>query len=153
MDGMARAMGGSATIKWQGKTYELLPLVMRDWATIENEVLRRKREAKMSAVSAMYGHIPTEAWEKQCDKVIRECEKLSEIPAAEVQEWIDTRDGLTFTLWLCLEKKYPSQFVLEDMLEVIGSQLSDEEVAKLVAARDQANGLDAAGNETGLAQE
>jgi hypothetical protein len=153
MDGMARALGGSATIKWNGKTYELPPLVMRDWATIENECLRRKRDAKIEAISALHGKIPDAVWEKRCDIVFKECETLSEIPAQEVQNWIDSNEGLVFTLWLSFEKKYPGEFSPEDMLEVITSQMTDEEVAKLVAARDQANGLDSAGNETGPAQE
>lgn len=152
MDGMARAMGGSSTIKWKGRTYELPPLQMRDWATIENECLKRRRDAIMAAAASLYGKLPDDVWQRQVDSAVKKCELMSEVPAAEVQAWMETSAGVAFTLWLSLERKYSGEFVLEDMLEVISTQLPKEEVDKLIAARDQANGLDVAGNETGLPQ-
>lgn len=151
MDGMARALGGSATIKWNGKTYELPPLVMRDWATIENECLRRKREAKLEAIASLHGKLPDELWETKFAATFKECEQLSEVPHVEVQQWIETREGVSFTLWLTLSRRYPGEFVLEDMMEII-MLLAEEQVEELIKRRDQANGLDAAGNETGLSE-
>lgn len=152
MAGMALPMGSEVTIKWQGETLLLAPLTLRDFGTVEHELLKRKREEKLNTVAFLYGKIPDELFSAQLDKVRSECEKLT-VTDAEVSQWMDgEKEGICFTLWLSLEKKYPGKLKLDEMLDVMYEQVDDEELMKLVNARDQVNGLDAAGKDTGLAE-
>lgn len=150
MAGLALPMGSDVTIKWQGDTYRLAPLTLRDFGTIEHELLKRKREQKLGITLALHGKIPDELFVQQLDKTREESEKLS-VSDLDVQGWMDAdREGVAFTLWLSLEKNYAGKFKLEEMTDVLVAQVSEEELMKLIAARDQVNGLDDAGKDTGL---
>lgn len=149
MSELALPIGSGISIKWEGQTYILEPLTLKDFGVIEHECLRRKRDTKMQTVVSLYGKIPDEMFVAQLDKVRAESEKMV-VADVEVQEWIDsTRDGLCFTLWLALDRRYPGKFSLERMLEVMYAQVTEEQMAALLAARDQACGLDDAGKDTG----
>lgn len=150
MAGLALPMGSEGTIKWQGETYRLAPLALKDFGTIQIELLKRKRERKLNTVVSLCSKIPDHLFMEMLDKVRNECDGLT-INDHEVSRWMDgDREGICFTLWLSLEKNYPGKFKLDEMMAVMCDQISEEELLKLVATRDQVNGLDEAGKDTGL---
>jgi len=77
-----------------------------------------------------------------------EAMRKNKISPREVAAWIDTVEGLTFTLWMKLGKRYPGKYSLEQTQQIMQS-MHDSDQDRLKKLRDQASGLDSLGNSTG----
>ncbi len=89
---------------------------------------------------------------EMADKIVasarEEARKLNKLSFTEVGQWMDTLEGVVFTLWLKLEQRYPGRFSLTAVGDTI-MQEGTEKVERVRALRDQASGLDDLGNSTG----
>lgn len=73
------------------------------------------------------------------DRAFDEAKKVAKIDIKEVQHWMDTPPGVAYTIWLSLEKRYPSKFTLKEANKIIDA-MSDRGRAELVKSRDLAAG-------------
>lgn len=147
MDGVARPSGAGVTITFGGETLILEALTLKDFGLIENHLLSQ-RQNPLLVVRDVIGDLPPEMADKLLDKAYRDAKKMNEVAAEEVAEWIDTFNGMAFSLWLSLEKRYAGRFTLDNVLEIMEA-ISEEELEDLKNLRDQAAGLDELGNSTG----
>ncbi len=81
-----------------------------------------------------------------------EAQRKNKVPAQEVAAWLDSLEGLTFSLWLKLGQRYPNRFTLKQTQQIMGA-MHRKDVERLQSLRDQASGLDERGNSTGPASE
>src|SRR5687767_10049366 len=122
-EGLARAAAGDVSIELDGKVWLLSPLGLRDFATIEQEYLRQKPNPLM-AVAEAKAFLDEEDYNRLLDKAYKDATSASKATNQEVSEWIDTRAGAAYSVWIALLKRYPEveyEFV-ERFIEAIGEQ-------------------------------
>jgi len=81
------------------------------------------------------------------EKAYDDMKKGNTIPATEIEEWVDTFEGMDFSIWLSLQKEH-SELSLDDVMALM-SAMSEDEVEGLKNLRDIASGLDEVGNSIG----
>lgn len=152
MDGISRAIGAPGRISFNGKEYLLDPLGLEDYGTIENEIIKERRDDLINLAASCYGRFPPEAAEKTRKEAFAEAAKIRSIPPEEIHEWMNTVKGLAFTVWLGLHKRHPGEIDLTQAVKIV-EQMSMDTQDELRRVRDQVSGIDEAGNSTGLTSE
>jgi hypothetical protein len=164
MDGLARAVGAGVPITFDGIDMVLEPLTLKDFGVIEQYLLKEKRPNILTDAVRAAAAIPDDLPKSERERLSRqllevaahEASKFNRISADEVAAWLDTIEGVIFTVWLLLERRKPGEYSLADVaakIEALGGdktqgELSEQQAA-LRAARDQASGIDTMGNSTG----
>lgn len=150
MDGLGRAVGAGVTLKFGEREIILEPLTLRDFGLIEQHLLSQRR-SPLDLVKDVVRDLPPELAKSLLEQAYEDAKKGNTISPQEIAEWIDTFDGMAYSLWLSLEKRYPGEYQLTDVHDVMQQMMeSDESVMeRLKALRDQASGLDERGNSTG----
>ena len=77
-----------------------------------------------------------------------EAMKKNKIPPREVAAWLDTVEGVTFTIWLKLDQKYPGKYTLQQT-QAIMQAMHESDRERVKKLRDQASAFDELGNSTG----
>jgi hypothetical protein len=149
-----------------GKTYLIGPFDLGDFGSVEAYLIRKRRKERLQLISDMRGDLPEDLWREEWEKAKVEAQTITKIDPKEIggwdeigedgktvvthhDGWLDTREGLAYTLWLMLERKYPGEFTLETLQTKI-TEMALTEFEELKIARDQTAGLDEAGkNSTG----
>ena len=181
MDGLNRAAGGGTTIIFKGETLILGPLTLEDFATIENHLLaKRPNLLTLASKTAEELEVAARAGDKEdpkyranlaaairrgeqiIDRAMARAERSAKVGPDEVGEWLDTRDGAAFTLWVMLGKTNPGRFKLDEIQEVL-EHATPAEMEDVIRRRDQAanlpepkrgeNGVGGAGEENGAGGE
>jgi hypothetical protein len=146
-NGINRAAGSPTTVKLEGKTYIMEPLTLRDFGIIENEYLKR-RPNPLKAVAEVKDILAEEDYEKLLTQAYRDATNVSKASPQEISEWLDTRDGVVFSIWLSLRKNHPE--LTKEMAEAAIQQMGEEQLKNIAESRDVASGVDELGNSTGL---
>jgi len=167
MDGLGRAIGAGVPIQFSGETLILDPVTVSDFGLIEQELLSRRpnpmdltrKEAQAFILDAakLGSSAEDEFLRKQyiamAEKIMADgmaaARKANGIKPTEVAEWLDTFDGVQFTLWLKLDQRYPDRFFTLDKIKEVMQSMQEDEIERLKKLRDQASGLDELGNSTG----
>lgn len=153
-DGLARVAGGGVPIRFDGEDVVLEPLVLKDLATIEQHLLA-KRKNPLQMVQENLGNmqeLDVEVQKHIIDRAYDDLKRQTTVSAQEVSEFIETTEGLAFTLWLCFGRSHPGRWKLDYIKEKIET-MSMPDVMVMLRARDQASGLDEMGNSTGQSHE
>lgn len=145
-DGIARPAGSGTTIELGGKTLILEPLTLKDYGLVENEYLKRKPNP-IEVVAKAAEHLSQEMYDRLLDRAYKDATKVNKATPEEVADWIDSREGIIFTVWIMLRKSYP-EMSMEDVEATVGS-MAEDELRKLSEARDVSAGIDELGNSTG----
>lgn len=154
MNGLSRASGAPVPITFAGKKLLLDPLGLRDFGTIENYMLDA-RPNPLEVVAATVQKFDDSGNHKLAEKLLErayeDAKKNNKIPPEEVAAWIDTVEGVGFTIWLSLSKRYGSEYPMELCMDIVQQLAEDniEGLEKLKEQRDMASTLDEAGNSTG----
>jgi len=149
MDGLSRPIGASVPIVFKGRTWILPPMRLHDFGVVEQHLLsRRPNLVAIALEAARQQGLTEEATDLLVDRALKQAAKSNRISSEEMKEWLDTREGVAFTLWQCLEKSYPGQLTLEDTNDIL-QKMAEDKFAEMLAKRDQASGMDALGNSTG----
>jgi hypothetical protein len=82
------------------------------------------------------------------NQAFAETRKISKISREEFSDWIDSFEGVAFSLWLDWSERYPGKYTLEQITKIL-NKMGNEHLATMIAARDQASGTDDLGNSTG----
>jgi len=86
--------------------------------------------------------------EKLLSDARRDACKKNYIPAKEVGAWLDSLEGLVFSVWMKLDQRYPQRFSLTETCRIIQA-MTQQDRERLKSLRDQASGFDDLGNSTG----
>ncbi len=160
-DGLGRAMGAGVPINFGGETLILDPLTLKDLGVIEQHLLRSRRTSldvgreqvqEIWADKALPAELKTELCKAAVQHAQDEARKQNTVSREDIVRWLDSSEGLGFTLWLLINKRQPGKYSLEQVRDIVG-KLDEDGVRELLKARDQASGIDELGNSTGPAQQ
>jgi hypothetical protein len=146
MQGIARPSGGDATVMIRGRLRRLGAMTLRDWGTIENHLIQRRRRQILEPILDVFADMPAELWQEAWRAATNRADRIMAVPDEEVTEWINTQEGLAFTLWMLLEKRHPGLFEFEDLIDYV-CRLPLGEVEFVRMARDQAATIDRASSQ------
>ena len=146
MDGLGRAAGSPVVVRLGGRDYKMAALTLRDFGTIEQHLLARRPNI-LKVVAESCADLPPETAKVMMEKAYDDMKKGNTIPATEIAEWVDTFEGMVFSIWLSLQKEH-AELSLDDVMTLM-SAMSEEEVEGLKGLRDIASGLDEVGNSIG----
>lgn len=169
MEGVSRASGkGAVEIKipncWESEenpnngaegftSYWLPPMRVEEYAVVENHILKNR----VSPIDAVLPEIErlisigTKTARRMAKRLeasayadLRKSKATNKLTVDEVQEYLDSVDGMLFTMKLCLMRNHPT-ITDAEVLRIFKWQ--GEEEARRV--RDIAQGIDSMGNSTG----
>lgn len=116
--------GGKVFVWVDGKAWELAPLdLQRDFAAAE----QRYAESLLPPVAAVAAEMKAlaafpELRKEMLDRAYRDIREAAKVrkkpPAADVQRWLDSEDGIVWTLWRQLLKAHP-QVTEEDARTIL----------------------------------
>lgn len=156
MDGLSRAIGAGSSITVKGRTYKLRALTLEDFGEVEQHILSQRPDPFAPLHRDLEG-LPEAVVNRLVDNAYREARKSNKVTGTELTDFLNTVDGIKFSIWLCLrgcgygvETLEDAERLLTDMIE----EASDpsEAIADFKRRRDMASGIDEAGNSTGLNQ-
>lgn len=148
MDGISRPIGAAIDIELDGETIVLEPLRLRDLGTIENH-LRAKLPNVIALAAEAAKDLPAAQAEAIMDRAFIEARKIHNIPPEEVMAWIRTIDGFAYSIWLVVDRVYPSRFPLDRIYRFLTDTFKNDrdKFNALKERRDLASGLsDTLGN-------
>jgi hypothetical protein len=143
MDGLGRTSGAGKTITIGGKDFFLEPLTLRDFGVVEQHLLS-KRPNPLKIVGEAAKDMPPEIAEQMFKAAYEDAKKGANVTTAEVTHFLDSFDGMSYTMYLMLRKKQPD-LTQDDVYELL-SQCTPEDIAQLQDDRDLVSGIDEAGN-------
>lgn len=150
-DGLARVAGGAVPVFFDGHTVVLMPLTLNDFATVEQHLLA-KRENPVEKVKPLLAGLDIEVQKHLLDLAYADLKSSTTIPFEELSGFLSSVEGTAFSLWLCFNRSNPGKWTLERIREILG-EMTEEQLSRLMMARDQAAGIDDLGNSTGQTQE
>lgn len=150
MDGLARAAGSGMDMELGGRTIMLSPLTLNDIGTVEQHLLA-KRKNPLQIVAEAKQYLSDEDYKMLLSRAYEDARKDNKISPAELSAFMDSLEGVVYTIWLCSRKNHP-ELTLEWFNETINSmaqQGGDEQIQEIIRRRDMASGLDEMGNSIG----
>ena len=145
-NGVNRAAGSPTTVTLDGKTYMMEPLTLKDFGVIENEYLKR-RPNPLKAVAAAKDVLSEDDYDKLLTQAYKDAVNVAKATPQEISEWLDTRDGVVFSIWLSLRKNHPE--LTKEQAEEAIQEMGEQQLTGLAESRDVASGIDELGNSTG----
>lgn len=112
-------------VKLEGYAFE-------DLGTLQGEVVRDRRRAKLQTGLELREILGGEAGEKEFDKVRAEAEKIV-LTEKDLEDYLQTPNGVSTLLWILVERQYPQRFTRKQILKSLtDGQLTEEKVLELV---------------------
>ena len=124
MDGVSRPAGSGVPIEWKdGEVLILDPVTLKDLGVVEQHILSKRPDPIDLALDKIAERGLAEPIAKALfDRAFVAAKAQNVVTREEVGQFIDTREGLAFTIWLSLQKRYGERFKLGD-IEVVPSEL------------------------------
>ena len=127
----------------------LKPLTLRDFGTIEQHLLS-KRPNVLKQVAEAAKDLPDSMAKALIDRAYDDMKAGNTVSSQEVAAYMDTFDGIAFTIWISLRKD-DDTVTLDEVTESLHA-MNEADVSSIAADRDFVSGLDERGNSTGPAQ-
>lgn len=136
MDGIGEAIGAGFTITLDGKKLMLGMPTLEDYGFINNEVKLRKRKAHVDLVAQMYSYVsegvmPIEEWRRLMNDARAEANQITSVTDEEMDEWVQTVEGMPYLFWLMINRKNPGLYTYETLLASIGKSENAGVLAEL----------------------
>lgn len=104
-----------------------------DWSAVQSKLIREKRaaivlagrDAAATIVEAASGGSAsdkieaTQEAEKLRSQTMREAGNVTDLSMADVQAMLSTDKGIALFLWTIIERRYPSQYTIADVMQMI----------------------------------
>lgn len=146
-DGLGKAVGSGVPIVFNGEHLILEPMTLRDYGLIEQHIIQ-KRVNPVEKVRPMLDGLSDEAQKHLLSLAYADLKGSTTATLEESTAFIDSIEGVAFTLWILLNKSMPGKYTLPAVQEIVNA-MTPEELSKVMNARDQAAGTDELGNSTG----
>lgn len=143
-DGLARVAGGGVPIEFAGELIVLQPMNLRDLATVEQHLLNRRKNP-MEMVKEMIPGLSVEVQKHLLELAYHDMKNSTTVPAEEVTRFLETVEGVAFSLWLVLERSHPGKFTFEKVHEIV-KDMTPDQLNSTINAKSQADGTDLLGN-------
>jgi len=149
MEGLARAAGSPVPVRFRGEMILIPPFTYKDIGTVENYILSKRRNPLDVMREMLADKTLSEAMqEKVVAEAYKDAKAAATVTAEEYGRFAGSRAGVTFILWMLINKQYPGRFTL-DQVETILDEMQPEDAAALKRATEMASGTDELGNSTG----
>jgi hypothetical protein len=147
MDGVSRAVGSAVPIEINGRMLKLHPITVDDLGVVEQHILKKRGSHVQEAVKNCEG-VPPEIQRMMLSEALQLDSRLkNHITSEESQLFIDSREGVKFTIWLMLNKQ-GQNVPFEEVSDWINN-LENDALQSVMQVRDQVSAIDELGNETG----
>ena len=135
-----------------GRDYLVEPLQLGDLGTIQNHLALKHHDLLGAAGRAAIG-LPPDVQKMMIGEAVREHRRTSEVTIDDCLAWAtNTLDGLAFTFWLLIEKKYPGALTADRMRALLVA-MSLPELQQMSRKLATAGGVDQVGNSTGRSEQ
>lgn len=155
MDGIGRAIGAGVPLQLGDKTYLLGRVDARTIGELEQFMLSKRTSPvdvalkRISTLEAAGVAVSPDSKKMLLDNALeKEASGLNFITRDEFESWLDTREGITYSIWLLIRQNHPDVSLKEINEQTV--KASQDQLAAIIAAREQVAGTDNLGNETGL---
>jgi hypothetical protein len=140
---------GQAVNTWQRKTYRVSPIRIGDLTEIENHLLAEREpvEDVLPRLLAKLGNMPNQQ-EMMVRVALNDARKKDKVTGRDVAEYIDTKEGKLYTLWVCVREHQPEVDGL-DAARKLWDLMAEDDIREFVKRRNIAGGTDLLGNSTG----
>ena len=146
MDGLSRAAGAPIDIELGGKTYLFSPLNFDDIGTIENKLIK-DRPNPLAVVGEARQYLDDETYKQLIQQAYHDAKSVARITEEEFNDFLTSREGLIFGLWLCLLHHKPDleyEFVLDQV-----KLMTEDQFSSLQSTIQIGMGTSELGNSTG----
>lgn len=144
MDGLRSAAGAQMEFEFGGEKHILGPITLEHFGMFEQHLVREKRRAAVREATDVADLFPAAMREPMLNEAKERARAIQRVQPTEVFAWLDTPEGVAYTLWLLFEDKFPGKYTHAD-IQIEITRLAMENAAEfeqLKADRDQAAGLD-----------
>jgi len=141
--GLNRATAAPQLMELGGETYEIHPLTMQDFGMLENAYLERKPNP-LKAVVELKGQLPDDDYKELLERAYKDATKANKATPDEIQEWLETREGITMSMWLSI-RKGRKDFTMDDC-ELLITEIGEKQLADLQETQAAVSGIDELGN-------
>ena len=104
MEGLYEILPGCVPVQVVGRTWQISPLDLADYAEMERELLRRRR-LSLDVASQVNTHDDAQRKGELTAAAFEEERRGARATALELSAWFETRDGKAFEFWLRLREK------------------------------------------------
>ena len=146
MDGISRASGAPIDIEFSGRKYLFSPMNFEDIGTIENKLIKDRPNTLM-VVGEAREFLDEETFKQLIQQAYQDAKSVARITQEEFNEFVSSREGQVFVLWLCLRHKNPDmtfEFVLDEV-----NKKTEDEFEELQSTIQIGTGMSELGNSTG----
>lgn len=133
---------GPPTIEVGGETFPLARFGPYEFQQCQEHVARLKRKEFLSRVAELHGSLPADTWQREWDRAKKEVDQITPttITVDAIKAWLDTRVGVSYSLWLMVEKArwqgmHLRRFSLEEVEDHV-RRATDESWERILAERD-----------------
>lgn len=123
------------TFTYKGEVLTLAPLTPDDLPKIEQHLNENRQSLLRHAAQQASGLPPFDA-NLLIDRALARVEQ-GDVTTLDVAEWLDTRAGVAYCVWLMLSKQHGDRFKLSDLTDIFLSMGRDA-FQQAADARDQA---------------
>jgi hypothetical protein len=135
MQDLHRATGSRVIVKVKDQDVSLSGFTFEDIGTLQGEILRRKRRAKLEVAALSREFLPPEQWAVTWKAAQEEAAKIGFIDEEELDNFLQHSEGIVTFFWILLERQYPGQFTRADVLKTLAEQkVTGEGVSTLLEA-------------------
>jgi len=104
-------------VKLDGVIYTITPLEPSDTQAIEDQYLASRPNPILS-ITQLEGQMSDAIFDKLLDRAYKDLTTAAQVDTAEVVRWMNTREGIAYTLWMCILKNHP-EFPFDKMNDII----------------------------------
>jgi hypothetical protein len=120
-----------SVVELAGEQFQLSPLNYADWLAARDALLHNLRVDRLRAVAALRSTLPDIDWAKLWSDTLASCDALRTVTKDMVAQWLDTPDGVTFSLHRMLSRSAPGRFPTVDAVrDLIGQQWEQVRAAR-----------------------
>lgn len=157
MDGLARPIGAPVPFEFDGATVLMQPLTLKAMGIVEQYLLSKRGNPIATTIETMAEMdkdvLKPDVREQLMRIAVQESTHLNKVNDYELTNFLGTREGLAFVLWMTLKTDQPGKYSSHlDVLKIVDT-MDINDVKALSAAIEQASGVDEMGNSIGQTTE
>ena len=107
MDGISGPAAGQVALHFFGRDYLIGPVTLADFGTVERYLLAHNRRDVLHGIVTACGPLPASLLREQWERARGRLADVLAVPERELLAWLNTVDGVTFLLWLLLDRTDP----------------------------------------------
>lgn len=151
MDGLCRCVAAPVDIELSGCSFWIQPLNLFRLGIIEQHILAERRTTLELASEMVEENGNNPILTKliiRASEDLRAKKEMRVVPVDDLQKWINEKNGIIFTMWLCLFDGEMNKTAFKSLKETreFSEKLSQKDLVEFLRRRDIASGTGLLGN-------